>query len=532
VLDGDVFFQTETVHETVDTLSAEDAEEVVLQRDDELAHTRVALTARAPPKLVVDPSGLMAFGAQNEKSAGFHDAFAQFDVGAPARHVGGDGNRSRLPSLRDDRGLFGVLLGVQDLVRKAPVLQHLRQTLRLLHRDGAHQDRLASLVAPADDVHRRLELRLLGLVDEVVAVLTDHRLVGRDDHHFHLVDLTELIGLRGGGAGHAGDLLVETEVVLQGDGGERLVLFFDPDALLGLDGLVQTLRVAPALEDTPGELVDDLDFAVLDQVVDVALEERGRPQSLHEVVDELARQVLVDVVYAQLALDAGQTLLGYGDGAFLLVDLVVFVLARLQPPGDAGEVVVRLCRPFPRAGDDERGPGLVDEDGVNLVHDAVVMPALHLLVESKHHVVTQIVEAELGVGAVSDVGLIRRAPLGRLHAVLQGRHRQAQEFVYGPHPGRVAAGQVIVHRDHMHSPPGQGVEVYRHGGDEGLAFPGLHLGNRALMKDDRTHHLNIERAHAGGPSSRFADDRERFRHQVVERLAGLVAPLELVGLGT
>ena len=45
-------------------------------------------------------------------------------------------------------------------------------------------------------------------------------------------------------------------------------------ALLGLDGLVQALGPAPALEDAAGELVDDLHLAVDHGVVDVALVER------------------------------------------------------------------------------------------------------------------------------------------------------------------------------------------------------------------------------------------------------------------
>ena len=124
------------------------------------------------------------------------------------------------------------------------------------------------------------------------------------------------------------------------------------------------------------------------------------------MVDQLAREVFVDVLDAELALDRGQTLLGDGHRALLLVDLVVLVLARLEPAGDAGEVVVGLGRALARARDDERRPRLVDEDGVHLVDDAVVVAALHLLVEAEHHVVAQVVEAELGVGAVGDVGLV------------------------------------------------------------------------------------------------------------------------------
>ena len=56
------------------------------------------------------------------------------------------------------------------------------------------------------------------------------------------------------------------------------------------------------------------------------------------------------------------------------------------------------------AGDDERGAGFVDEDGVHFVDDGVVVAALHAILDFELHVVAQVVEAELIVGAVGDVG--------------------------------------------------------------------------------------------------------------------------------
>ena len=147
------------------------------------------------------------------------------------------------------------------------------------------------------------------------------------------------------------------------------------------------------------------------------------------------------------------------------------------------------------------------------------MAALHLLLGAQHHVVAQVVEAELGVGAVGDVGQVGLAPLGRLHAVLQGGHREAEELVDRAHPGRVAAGQVVVDRDHVHAAAGQGVQIHRHGGDQGLALAGLHLGDGALVEHDRAHDLDVERAHAGGPLGRLPRDREGLGHEVVEGLA-------------
>ena len=66
-----------------------------------------------------------------------------------------------------------------------------------------------------------------------------------------------------------------------------------------------------------------------------------------------------------------------------------------------------------RTADDERRTGIVDQHGVDLVDDGVVVfRALHQLLRETCHVVTQVVEAELVVGAVGDVGVISRTALG------------------------------------------------------------------------------------------------------------------------
>ena len=152
----------------------------------------------------------------------------------------------------------------------------------------------------------------------------DQRPVGRDRDHVQAVDLVELGGLGHGRAGHARELLVQLEEVLEGDGGQGLVLFLDLDPFLGLDGLVQAVGPLAADHQAAGELVDDDDLAVgLDHVIAVAAVEVVR---LQRVVDQMgplhvARRVealepgdllrLADAVVVQVA------------GAILLLDLEV-----------------------------------------------------------------------------------------------------------------------------------------------------------------------------------------------------------------
>ena len=176
-----------------------------------------------------------------------------------------------------------------------------RELLRLLDRDRADEHRLALLVELDDLLDDRLPLLLLGAVDDVGVVLADHRPVGRDDDDVEPVDLRELLGLGLGGAGHAGELLVHAEVVLEGDRGQGLVLGLDLDALLGLDRLVQAVGPAPAGHQAAGELVDDDDLAVLDDVVDVLLVEGVGAQRLLDGVERLDVGRVVEVAARRAA---------------------------------------------------------------------------------------------------------------------------------------------------------------------------------------------------------------------------------------
>ncbi|CFS03545.1 Uncharacterised protein [Mycobacterium tuberculosis] len=338
----------------------EAAHQLVTQRQIEARLPGVPLAAGPATQLVVDPPRLVALGAQHVQAAGLDyflgllagflfddgqfgvpgrlvllgrlhriqaafaqpligekvDVAAQHNVGAATGHVGGDGDAAAAARHRDDGRLLLVVLGVEHIVRDAPLGELPRQILRALHAGGADQHRLSLRVALGDVVDHRDVLGLLGLVDQVGLVFTDHRHVGRDADHAQLVDLVQLGRLRLGGAGHAGELVVEPEVVLQRDGGQRLVLGLDLDVLLGLDGLVHALVVAAADQHPAGELVDDEHLTIADDVVLVAAEQLFGLQSVVEIADQRRVGGLVQVVDAELVFDEFHTLLVHADGAF------------------------------------------------------------------------------------------------------------------------------------------------------------------------------------------------------------------------
>src|SRR5918995_295066 len=533
----------EPLHDVLDPVAREQAHELVLAGEGEARLAGVALAARAAAKLVVDAARLVALGAEHVEAAGLTHAVAELDVDAAARHVRRDRDRAELACVLDDLRLALVLLRVQDVVLDPLALEQLRDVLRRLDRDRPEQNRLARGVALLDVADHRLELAFLRAENEIVLVLTRDVDVGRDLDDVQVVDLDELLLLGLRGAGHAGELLVEAEVVLERDRGERDVLFLDLQPFLRLDRLVQAFAPAPALHDPAGVLVDDLHLAVLDHVVDFALVERLRLERLSQVVDELDVPRVVEVVDLERALDLLDRVLAGRDGLELLVvdevaALRELVLAlgedlggpRLQRLHDAREVVVRAGRGLRLAGDDQRCARLVDQDRVDLVHDCVAVAALHELGQRDRHVVAQVVEAELRVRPVRDVGGVGLLALRERHLVLDERGAHPELVEDGADPLRVALGQIVVNRHEVDALALERVQVQRLDGDERLALTGLHLGDVALVQGDAAHQLDVEESDADRAPEGLPDRRKGLEEELLERLSALQALLELPGL--
>ena len=166
----------------------------------------------------------------------------------------------------------------------------------------------------------------------------------------------------------------------------------------------------------------------------------------------------------------------------------------------------------------------------DLVDDGEVMPPLHHLRHVVFHIVAQIVEAELVIGAIGDVGGVGLPPLLIVEAVDDDADAHAEEAVDLAHPLGVAAGEVVVDGDDVNALAGERVEIGGEGGDQRLAFAGAHFRDRALVQHEAADQLHVEMALLEGALGRFAHGGEGGGRNVVDRLAVGKSGAELVCL--
>ena len=158
-----------------------------------------------------------------------------------------------------------------------------------------------------------------------------------------------------------------------------------------------------------------------------------------------------------------------------------------------------------------------------------MMAALHAGVGARDHVVAQVVEAEFGVGAVGDIGLVGELLGLRAHAVLDKAHAHAQKLIHLSHPLAVASRQVIVDGDDVHVLPAKGVKITGKRGHERLALARAHLGDLAIVEGHAADELDVEVTHAQRSHRRLAHRRERLGQHVCRGGACLHTAAQLIG---
>ena len=248
---------------------------------------------------------------------------AQKNIGTTTCHVGCDGNRTLTTSLSDNLRLALMELSIQNVMLNATLRKNARNTLGVVNRNGTNQHWLTILVTLFDVSYNSLKLSVNGAIDQVIQVLTLNRAIRWNNLNRNVINLTELCVLGHCSTGHTGELVVHEEVVLERNSCQSLVFFTYLNVLFCLNCLVKTLRITTAFHDTTSKLINNLDFTVDDNILLVTMEHVLSLQCLLQVIYQLARLIVVDVVNVKSTLDLLETNLCCCDGVLCLVHLKV-----------------------------------------------------------------------------------------------------------------------------------------------------------------------------------------------------------------
>mmetsp|Transcript_58439 Transcript_58439/g.127878 ORF Transcript_58439/g.127878 Transcript_58439/m.127878 type:complete len:467 (-) Transcript_58439:200-1600(-) len=369
-------------------------------------------------------------------------------------------------------------------------------------------------------------------IDLIVLVFALPDQVGRYHHGFQLVDLLKLLGFGKSGACHATQLVKEAEETLVGYASQGNGLGLNLHILFRFNGLVETITPAASLHDATGELVHDHDFTTFHDVGLVFDVELFRIQC---VGNEREPRVLriKKVVLSQKFLSGFHTTLDEDALPLFLINGVVHLL--LQGSHHfLCHLVFGGCI-LGDARDDQRSSGLVNKDGVHLIHHCEVEGRLLTQCQLRgrwRHLVAQVVETQLTVCHVGDVTPVGLLLLVRWHSVLHHPHRHPQKAQGLTDPLRITARQVVVHRDHVDALSAERIEEGSQDRHQGLTLTGAHLSNVALMESNTSHHLHIKVSQAQDSSGSLAHQRKGFGQQLLQSRAALGSLLQICRQGT
>ena len=113
---------TEGIEHIHQHLRTKQTHQIILQGNVEAGFTRISLTSGTAAQLIIDTSGLMAFGSNELKTAQFSGNLIKLDISTTAGHIGSDGNRTVNTSIGYNLRLQLMELRIQNLMRNAAFL--------------------------------------------------------------------------------------------------------------------------------------------------------------------------------------------------------------------------------------------------------------------------------------------------------------------------------------------------------------------------------------------------------------------------
>ena len=144
------------------------------------------------------------------------------------------------------------------------------------------------------------------------------------------------------------------------------------------------------------------------------------------------------------------------------------------------------------AGDDQRRTGIVNQDGVHLIHHGKMVLALNQVLCLAGHVVSEVVKAKLVVGAVHDIAGIGFFPSRGIGLVLiDAVYAEAVKLKQGGIPLGISLGEVVVDCHQVYTTSGECIEEGRERGYQRFTFTSTHFRDFSFVKDHAADQLHV-----------------------------------------
>ena len=221
-------------------------------------------------------------------------------------------------------------------------------------------------------------------------VHSGYRPVGRDFNYVHAVNVTEFSFFRKSGTGHTGFLGKQVEEVLEGNGSKGLAFSLDLYMLLGFDRLMQAVGIAASRHDTSGKLVYNKYLVVLYHIILVTEHQVVGTERQNNVMLDFQIFRVCKVVNLEESFYFFHAGFGQVDNLVLFIDneITGFFLYHAHHGVNLG----KLCHIFTTlhlarqditgfvqsgglaalTGNNQRGTGFIDENGVHFIDDGIV----------------------------------------------------------------------------------------------------------------------------------------------------------------
>ena len=205
--------------------------------------------------------------------------------------------------------------------------------------------------------------------------------------------------------------------------------------LLGLNSLMQAVRIPSSRHNTSRKLIYNQNFAVLNHIVLVSEHQIVGPQGKDNIVLNL------QILWIRQILDMEEILYLLHTVLCQVHHLVLFIynkvpclrdvlahngiqlgelaggLSSHQLPGQHIADLIQLSGFAALAGYNKRSPGLVDQYGVHLIDNGKIQFPQHHLLFVYSHVIPKIIKSQFIVGHIGDIAGISLFPLLRSHGV-------------------------------------------------------------------------------------------------------------------